>query len=105
MSIELVNLWNQLDGYNSDKEGKLPEHLQKLQDAIISVRKYLKENTPPKDNTIKYVEIKNPKYETREGIPYLISGDIVFINGMKIGEANKDNKCSIGCVGVYGIKG
>jgi len=57
---------------------------------------------PDKLENIKDVEIYNPKYEKRGNASFLIGGDIVFKNGMKIGEVNKDNNISIG---YYGTKG
>ena len=108
ITIELIKQWNILGekcGFiYSDDDRPIPEHLVKLQEAIESSRKYFKENPPKEDDTIKDVEIKNPKFEIRENASYLIGGDIIFKNGAIIGKVDKINTFSIGYTGTKGAE-
>jgi len=104
--MKMIDLWNELDRMDgTDKDKPLPEHLSKLSDTIMFIRKHLQENPPKKDDTIKDLKIKNPVFEMRENCSYLIGGDIVLENGLIIGKVDKINPHSIGIKGTMGIQG
>ena len=104
--MKMIDLWNELDRMDGTAKDKpLPEHLSKLSDTIMFVRKYLQENPPKKDDTIKDLKIKNPVFEIRGSSSYLIGGDIVLENGLIIGKVDKINPHSIGTTGAMGVQG
>ena len=107
--IELTKQWNKLAeecGYIfSDDDRSMPAHLRILLSGIDEARLYQLENPPETEDRLTNITIERPKFETRNGESFLIGGDIIFFNGMKIGEVNPVNNHSIGITGTNGPSG
>ena len=85
--------------------GEMQISISDFNDFCLDLFNLHKKIMAEEKDTIRDVEITNPKFEIREGHSYLIGGDITYKNGMIIGGVDKDNTHSIGTTGKMGIVG